>query len=299
MITKISKGRSFGGAIDYIFYGRELTRAEREQELLRALNRPELAEMEREGPEREEGLARSTSPPEEVAEDKAVEKKVERELRGEIIAGNVAGRTAEEVRQELQAVADHRPEVERKVVHFIFATRAEDNVGPATQAQLAREFAKRLGSDKTAWFSVPHKNIHGEVHTVYPAVDFKGRPLDDSKDFERAEEVARQLTKEFGLTPDIPSRESMRKSLTQAEMKYAERTGKPSTRAQLQEITDEVIARGVTATEFVERLEERGVEVVPYFDKKDEVRGIGYRLDGKLMRGCDLGRGYSWPGLQK
>ena len=65
------------------------------------------------------------------------------------------------------------------------------------------------------------------------------------------------------------------------------RTGKPSTRAVLQEIADDVVGRGATATEFIERLEERGVQVVPYIDEKDEVKGVSYRLDGGLG-GLDL-----------
>lgn len=295
-ITKVTKGRSFGGAIDYLFYERAGPQLEREQELLRALDRPESPEMSRDGPELEEDLERSKSP---LGREDEVEGKAERKLRGELITGNVAGRTPEEIQREMEAVAARRPEVERKVLHTSISTRAEDNVTPETQARMAEMYAARRGLDKTAWIAVRHENDHGEFHMLSPSVDYKGRTISDSKDFERSEEIARNLTREFNLTPDIPSKESMRKCLTQAEMKYGARTGKPSARAVLQEITDDVISRGVTATEFIERLEERGVEVVPYFDRKNEVRGIGYRLDGKLMRGSDLGRGYSWPGLQK
>src|SRR4051812_43745886 len=96
-ISKISKGRSFGGALDYLFYERAGPQLNREQELLRALNRPELPEMNRDGPGREEDLERLKSPP---GQEEEVDGKAERKVRGELIAGNVAGRTIEEIQRE-------------------------------------------------------------------------------------------------------------------------------------------------------------------------------------------------------
>lgn len=261
--TKVTKGRSFGGALDYLFY--ERAGLERERELLRALNQPELPEQNRHGPEREEDLLRSKLPP---GQDEAVEGKGEWKLRGELLAGNVAGRTVDEIQREMEAVARRNPEVERHVLHVAISTREEDNVTSEIQARMAELYAARRGLDKTVWIAVRHENDHGEFHILASAVDYRGRTISDSKDFERSEEIAKGLTREFNLTPDIPSRESMRKCMTQAEMKYAARTGRPSTRAVLQEIADDVIGRGATATEFVERLEERGVQVVPYIDEK-------------------------------
>ena len=102
-ITKVTKGRSFGGALDYLFY--ERAGLEREQDLLRALNQPGLPEQNRDGPEREEDLLRSKSPP---GQDEEVEGKGERKLRGELIAGNVSGRTVEEIQREMEAFAGQK-----------------------------------------------------------------------------------------------------------------------------------------------------------------------------------------------
>ena len=41
--------------------------------------------------------------------------------------------------------------------------------------------------------AVRHENDHGEFHILASAVDYRGRTVGDSKDFERSEEIAKEL----------------------------------------------------------------------------------------------------------
>ncbi len=308
-IGKISKGRSFSGLLTYLFKEkeredpereRELTRerpTERAQELDEALNSRENHERDHAWPERGERSADAEARESERAPP-ADEPK--RESRGKIIVGNMAGRNAQELGREFDTLASLNPELQRNVFHCALGIPAEDIVTPETKIQIAEKFAVGMGLEETMWVAVEHvEHDHHEIHIVAALVDFDGKTISDSKDFERAEEIIRGLEKEFGLREVESSREAMRRSPTQKEYKYFERTGVLSTRVRLQEHVDSAIGRGATATELIERLEERKIEVIPYVTEAGEVRGISYRLDGKVMKGSDLGRGYSWQGLQK
>lgn len=53
-----------------------------------------------------------------------------------------------------------------------------------------------------------------------------------------------------------------------------------------------------TATEFIERLQVVGVETIPFI-KDGRAIGVSFRKDKQLMKGSNLGRGFSWNALQE
>jgi hypothetical protein len=52
-------------------------------------------------------------------------------------------------------------------------------------------------------------------------------------------------------------------------------------------------------SQFLERMEAQGVAVLPNRAKTGHVSGVTFYRDGEAMKGSDLGRGYTWAGLQK
>jgi hypothetical protein len=54
-----------------------------------------------------------------------------------------------------------------------------------------------------------------------------------------------------------------------------------------------------TATEFIGKLQRVGVETIPNLQSTGRVSGISFRQGEELMKGSDLGRGFSWGALQK
>lgn len=309
MIGKISKGRSFSGLLNYLFKPKELglpgeeseqaRRERKEQELEWALNGLENVEQDRAGPEH---VGRSGVEPVKEIEDVwrgITGDDCARESRGKIVSTNMAGRSPKELWREFDAQVSLNPEVMRYVFHCSIGIPKEDNVSPEQKVQIVEKFVREAGFENTMWLAVEHdEHAHKEIHFVASLIDFDGRMISDSKDYERVEEVMRRTEKEFGLREVEPSREAMRRCPTQQELKYFQRTGVLSTRVRLQAHIDEALGRGATAPELIERLEARSIEAIPYIES-GEVRGISYRLDGKVMRGTDLGRGYTWQGLQK
>jgi len=68
---------------------------------------------------------------------------------------------------------------------------------------------------------------------------------------------------------------------------------------QLQDLIDEVTQDNPSMPEFVERLQQQGVEVQVGLTRTDFSKGISYNLDGVALSGTQLGKAYTFCGLQK
>ena len=68
---------------------------------------------------------------------------------------------------------------------------------------------------------------------------------------------------------------------------------------QLQDLIDEVTQDNPSMPEFVERLQQQGVEVQVRLTRTGFSKGISYHLDGVAFSGTQLGKAYTFSGLQK
>jgi hypothetical protein len=68
---------------------------------------------------------------------------------------------------------------------------------------------------------------------------------------------------------------------------------------QLQDLIDEVTQDNPSMPEFVERLQQQGVEVQVTQTGIGFSKGISYNLDGVALSGTQLGKAYTFSGLQK
>jgi hypothetical protein len=68
---------------------------------------------------------------------------------------------------------------------------------------------------------------------------------------------------------------------------------------QLQDLIDEVTQDNLSMPEFVERLQQQGVEVQVTRTGIGFSKGISYNLDGVALSGTQLGKAYTFSGLQK
>jgi hypothetical protein len=77
------------------------------------------------------------------------------------------------------------------------------------------------------------------------------------------------------------------------------RTGELSAKMSLQSHVELALKESPTATEFIDRLQLVGVDVIPYMQKDGRATGVSFRKGKQLMKGSDLGRGFSWNALQE
>lgn len=105
----------------------------------------------------------------------------------------------------------------------------------------------------------------------------------------------RAIERDLGLRQVPLSVDAERRAATKGEIEEGLRTGRPSTRQQLQQLSD-AAAKGCSSfAQYAERLEAARVELVPVTQLDGtKLSGLSYRLDGVMMKGSDLGK-RSWP----
>ena len=310
MIIKLLKGRSFGGLLDYLFDPQDKppppeieARSSPENQSIEQSPRVvkgHKSETDRAGPGKEKLPGDPAEGEQKGNKDDTGEAK--REQRGNLLITNMSGRNKEDLREHLEALAALRPDVEVNVLHCILSLPEEDVLSPDTKARLVLRFVRLKGLDRTMFAAVEHEeegHRHTEIHIVASTITFNGKLPSDSFDYDKGEAVARQLEREFNLKPNKSSRESMARAPTQGEWKQHERTGQLSPPLRLQALINSALDREITFTEFQKRLERRGVALRLIVNGEGYVAGSIYEFEGKHIRGRRLGRGYTWPGLQR
>lgn len=110
----------------------------------------------------------------------------------------------------------------------------------------------------------------------------------------------REIERDYQLQPVEASRDVLRRAATKGEIEEGLRTGVASTRQRLQHLCDAALKGCGSYTEYAERLEVAGVVLVPVTQLGDtKLSGLSYVLEGVMMKGSDLGKGYSPMGLSK
>jgi hypothetical protein len=103
------------------------------------------------------------------------------------------------------------------------------------------------------------------------------------------------------LQTSSKDREFQAKQSTQGEAKFEERTGRddPSTRKELQGIVTQAMKGNPTMSEFVQRLESRGVTLKANVQSTERISGLSYQIRDRVMKGSDLGKSFTAAAVQK
>jgi hypothetical protein len=155
---------------------------------------------------------------------------------------------------------------------------------------------------------------HEHIHIIASRIKMDATVVPDSWDYSRAEVAARKLEKEFGLEPTPCSNEkvvqklqeigiiasvspTLRKPPTIKQLKHT--SGKPPVVQLIADAVDALAADKPTFTQLVSRLKEKNIIIHPKLDNQNNILGIAYEMDGIKIAGYQIGKGYSFPGLQK
>jgi Relaxase/Mobilisation nuclease domain len=155
---------------------------------------------------------------------------------------------------------------------------------------------------------------HEHIHIIASRIKMDATIVPDSWDYSRAEVAARKLEKEFGLEATPCSSEkvvqklqeigiiasvspTLRKPPTIKQLKHT--SGKPPVVELIADAVDEACSDKPTFNQLVSRLKEKNIIVHPKLDNQDNILGIAYEMDGIKIAGYQIGKGYSFPGLQK
>lgn len=218
-----------------------------------------------------------------------------------VIDTNMTGRTPRELAQEFGAVRKLRPGLGKAVLHVSLSAAPGELLSDAQWTQIAGRYLAGMGLDDNQYLLTRHADTrHEHVHLLVNRVRCDGGVTSDSHDYRRQESIMRAVERDFGLQQLRPSVEAPRRAASRGEIEAGLRTGIASTRQRLQQLCDAAITGCASFTAFMQRLAAAGVALVPVTQRHDStLAGLSYRLDGVLMKGSDLGRGYSPMGLAK
>lgn len=274
MIGKITGGASFGGALDYLMKPKE-PRPEHEKEQYK------------------ERLKDTQCTPGESAPA------FEAGERHRIIGGNMSGDTRAELAQEFKAITRQRPDIEKPVHHVSLSAGQNDKITVEQWNEIAEKYVERMGFRDSPYLVIQHRDGKTDhIHILTSRVDLEGKVVSDWQCKNRAEKVIREIEREHGLEQVKPSREVERAAPKRGEIERFNRTGELSAKMALQGHVEVALKDSPTATEFINRLQAVGVETIPYI-KNGRATGISFRKGDELMKGSDLGRGFSWNALQQ
>lgn len=225
--------------------------------------------------------------------------------KGAECVGGMCGRDPRALSREFSAVRQLRPDISRPVWHCSLSLPPGERLTAEQWEAVARDFMQRMGFDEsTPWVAVRHQDTDKDhIHIVASRVGLDGRVWLGRWEARRAIEATQALEHAHGLTltPGLGDAraERKRKALTDREINAAVRTGKEPPRQRLQRLLDEAIKGAPTALEFAERLAAAGVIVRAHIASTGRMNGFSFELDGVSFKGSDLGKGYTWSGLQK
>ena len=221
--------------------------------------------------------------------------------KGYVIDSNMAGKTPRELAAEFGEIRKLRPNLGKAVLHVSLSAAPGEKLTDEQWREIGQRYLRGMGFTDNQFIITRHTDTeHEHIHILANRITHSGEVVSDGQDYKRQETIMREIERDYGLQRVAPSIEAERKAPTKGEIEQALRTRQPSTRQQLQQLCDAAAKGCGSFTEYVERLEAVGVEVIPTVQQGGaKLSGIQYRLDGVVMKGSDLGKSYAAAGIQK
>ena len=222
-----------------------------------------------------------------------------------LIGGTMCGQTPEELAAEFGIARQLRPNLKVAVFHATLSVDSTEKLEDSEENDqrwlaIAANYMKAMEFDNNQYAVVKHSDTeHDHIHIVASRICLDGGVVDDSWDYYKSQETIRQLERNYNLETVAPSWETDKRAQTTGEHRQLQSKGNKSVRVQLQDLIDEVTQDNLSMPEFVERLQQQGVEVQVTLTGIGFSKGISYNLDGVALSGTQLGKAYTFCGLQK
>ncbi len=219
----------------------------------------------------------------------------------QLIGGNMAGKTPRVLAAEFRVARELNPRLQQAVYHASLSLPKTEQLDPDHWRAIAADYVQGMGFAGSQYVVYRHGDRdHDHVHVVASRVRITdGSTVSDSWDYPRSENVIRRLEQAYDLTPAPPSRSRESKAPTTGEQRRYERTGEPNVRGPLRDQIEQATVDGPTLPQFMQRLQASGVNARVNITRTGKIRGMSYELDGVAFSGTQLGKAYTFPGLQK
>lgn len=230
------------------------------------------------------------------------------------------GKTTEELRMEFRRIANRNERVQNPVAHISLSPSPKERISDATMLELVSEYMDRLGFGECQWVVAKHSDTETpeglprpHYHVIANRVKMSDNKVVSSwMDWKRTEKILRDLEEEFGLMQvpcsweverSAPSTgQERRKRREKQEYEAGLRCSPPNepVKVLVQQAVDQAALNNLTMPQLVVRLQEEwGVTAHIGLTPTGKIKGISYSKDGVSLSGTQLGKAYTFPGLQK
>jgi len=219
----------------------------------------------------------------------------------DFVTGNVTGQTPRQLSTEFAVCRQLRPDIKRPVWHTSLSLPAGERLTGERWQAVVNDFMDGMGFDRDShqFFAVRHNDTqHDHVHIIASRIGLDGSVWHGKWEAKKAIDLAQKLEQKHSLTETQGYYKKDEKGLTAGEINMAERTGKKPPKRRLQALVKSAAQGNPTAAQFAEKLVMAGVEVRANVAKTGTMSGFSFGLSGYSFQGSQLGKKFSWTGLQ-
>jgi hypothetical protein len=205
------------------------------------------------------------------------------------------------IMKEIKLVRMLRPNLQKYVYHTSLNFSPRENPSNKIMTQLGHDYLKAMGFTRNQFIMFRHKDAaHPHLHILANRIDFDGKVVSDSNDYQRSENILRALEKKYNLIQVTPSKEVKERAMTKDELEMMKRTNAPSQKMKLQFIIRKLLREkpDLTTQQFIQALGSRGVNVLFNQANTGFVSGISYGFEGFLIKGAKLGNDFKWASIK-
>ena len=227
---------------------------------------------------------------------------------GRVIGGNMDGLTARALAAEFGVARRQRLDIQKPVWHNSLRLPADERVlvDDEKWQEIADDYMRGMG------FSEEHPRVYvlhepGHIHILASRVGFDGSVFLGRNENLKSTALIQRLEQVHGLTVTKGPKRTTKGRIAPPEVRRTrpgerrqyERLGVQPVRERLQQLVTEATKGRPAASEFVARLQARGVSVWPNVASTGKLSGFSFGLEGVAFTGQQLGDRYQWAQLKK
>lgn len=216
-----------------------------------------------------------------------------------VLGTNMYGQGSRELTAEFMTIRDLNPGIKQPVLHASLSLSPGESLTDEQFREACETWMEKMGFDlsKNQYLIVRHRDTeHEHAHLAINRIDMvSGFVVVDSFERYRSQEIIRQLERNYGLEQVAPSWQTFKNY-----ERNLEQIRELSERQQLAASIEQASLGSPTMPEFFQRLAECQIQAEVSFTRTGKPKGITYQAEsGTQVAGNELGKAYSFPGLQK
>lgn len=219
----------------------------------------------------------------------------------EIIGGTMSGTDAQSLAAEFRLSREARPGVERPVWHTSLALPPGDSLASEKWAEVGADFMDGMGLGDHQYVIIRHHDTDiDHIHIIGSRIGLDGTLWHGKWEAREAIQLTQELEERHGLTrtKGLDDGPAPAKAPTRKEIEMSVRTGDAPPRLMLQQIVDAATAEPGSVFDFMDRIEAAGAVARPNVASTGKMNGFSFDFGGIPFKGSDLGKSYTWKGLE-